>query len=286
MKAKPAQITVDWSRAKGLLADLKSHVRRSLAAQVLIGKELACLKKKLGFTRGGDRYGSNGPNPQCVGLVGKPGTWEELCKSELGISDQTATRWIRCFESATERAKARRNKARRENNADELITWELACRLLTIPADELDGKELEQLAECVGRIVDHDSQADLLDELGISKRPAGPPIGPKAKPDKDVSREERWAGYSVTAFCADIDEIRKTIRDIRNADELRVGIHKMPLTHPDQDKLTLYKMKGMLEDLFQGEVAGMLKFVEDEIKSRSAGKPPKSIRKPRAARKP
>lgn len=278
---KPQQITVDWTRAKGLLADLKSHVRRSLSAQVLIGKELASLKKRLGFTRGGDRRGSN---PQCVGLIGKPGTWEELCKSELGISDQTATRWIACFESATERAKARRNKARRENNADELITWELACRLLTIPAEELDGKELVQLAECVGRLVDHDSQANLLEELGISKRPAGPPIGPKAKPErKDTS--DPWMDISVKGICAHFEELAKSLRDIRTADELRVGIHKLPLTAEEPDKLSLYKIKAVLEGVLEGEVGGLLKFVEDEIKARSTGEPPKRARKTKISRR-
>ncbi len=280
MKAQPQQTAVDWSRAKGLLADLKSHVRRSLAAQVLIGKELASLKKKLGFTHGGARRGSSRQ-------IGDLKSWSELTSAELGIPDRTADRWIQCFESATARAKARRNKARRENNADELITWELACRLLTIPADELDGKELEQLAECVGRIVDHDSQADLLDELGIAKRPSDlqPGKGGDTRKGDKMTDEVGWLGYSAKAIHDQFNGICEMMQDIRKADYLKSSLHELPLSNPDPEKLTLYKFKGILEDVLHGEVAGLLKFVEEEIASKSQGPPVKARRKSRKARK-
>ncbi|RYG95365.1 MAG: hypothetical protein EON58_14310, partial [Alphaproteobacteria bacterium] len=98
---KSQKPNTDWTRAKGLLAELKSATRRSLSAQVLLGKELRFLKKKMGFQRGdADRFSSK--PAQCgfgdfqrVTENETPKTWEKWCQAELGISDDTADRYLR-----------------------------------------------------------------------------------------------------------------------------------------------------------------------------------------------
>ncbi len=277
MKPKIDPSTVNWTRAKALHSDLKSHARRSLAGQILLGKELVSLKKKLGFTRGGDRYGSNGPNGHCVRLVGNAATWEELCISELGVSDRTVRRWIQCFQTALERS--RRNlKSAKGGEARKL--WNDACRLLEIPADELTGSELEELSLIVEQVAADETQASLLADLGKEKSNQVPknPTGKTGDPDKS------WMTMSVETFHSEVIDLTKMLRDIRNADNLRAGIHSLALKSDVPEELTLYKLKGLLEDLFESEVAGMLKFVEEEIVAKSTGRPPKRIRKSKARR--
>lgn len=278
MKSNSQQTAVDWSRAKTLHSDLKSHARLSLAGQILLGKELVSLKKKLGFTRGGDRHGTNGPNGHCVRLIGNASTWEELCISELGVSDRTVRRWVQCFQTALERSK-RNLKSAKDAEARKL--WNAACRLLEIPAEELTGDELEELGRIVEHVAADETQASLLADLGKEKTHQVPtnPMGKTGSPGRTM------AIMTAESLYHQFEELTRAFDDKKQAVELMSGIADLPLADPDPEKLTLFKFKGMLEDILHGKVVGKLvKMVDDAIESQShaTGKAPKSPRRSKA----
>lgn len=139
--------TPDWSRARDLLADLKSHVRRTLATKVLLGKTLVEIQKKLGFTHGSQVRFS--PSAQIAHLGESARTWGDWCDEKLGISHQTAGRYIRCFEAVCRRAKDRPD----------------ILRLLETPTEKLDSDEISALAARAGFLVCNETETSLLAEL-------------------------------------------------------------------------------------------------------------------------
>lgn len=261
---KSTDQTSEWSRARGLLADLKSATRRSLSAQILLGKDLASLKRKLGFTPGGDRKGSS---RQIGDLIR---TWPEWCAKELeGTSDRTADRWIQCFEAALKRAKARKSK---EPNA---------CRLLEIPAAELTGDELEQLETCVDRLVDQDTQAGLLEELRIvkpSNKLTGGDTSASAKPARQMTLEE-WAKETFQRIPREFDELERDIFRIKDAPEYRLLLQELPIDSPEDGAASLMGIKECLERVLGGGLAKILKDVESAIDAKMHGTPPKRSRR-------
>lgn len=223
---------LDWSRVKGLLDELKFSVRRGLAAQVLMGKELSSLKRKLGFTHGGNRW-KDGQ----ISAASK--TWDQWCQDELGKSYKTADRWISCFHAAIERAK-RHKKTEPE-----------ALRLLSIPADELDGNELEALAACVDRLVDNDTQAGLLEELGIVK-PSGLRDGGASAPRTHGELTlEVISGFFLNGFDATAKMLKTAGRFMSDCD-FDAYLHQLPLVGTETEAgqvVGLLGLKTALEDL-------------------------------------
>ncbi len=250
-----------WSRAKGLLKDLNSAARNSVAAQILLGKELDHIRKKLGFTHGGDRKGSS---PQRAVLIGSPRTWKEWCQEELGISDDTANRYVACFGYALDRAKAQKSKDPE------------AFRLLATHAAVLTGDELELLAVHVGCLVKPDradesplTQSQILEELGIKK-----PSRALTGGDTSASQKPRpvtSADLAVVLFPAitrGLDAVRKTISNVRYCSDYRMILEELDLDSPEDEKPSLMGIKNSLEEVLKGDLPQILKDIEDAIKLR------------------
>ena len=253
----------EWTRARGLLAALKSAARSSLSAQILLGKELFALKKKLGFTHGGSRKASIPPRGDLIR------TWPDWCKHELEIPDRSCDRYIACFEAALRRAKARKSKEPE------------ACRLLEIPAAELTGDELEQLAACIDRLVDNETQAGLLEELGIVKpghKLTGGDTSPFKKPAADWTAQE-WATERFQHIPREFDKLEREIFRVKGAPDYRLLLLELPIDSPEDGKASLMGIKECLERVLSGGVAKILADVEATIEAKMQGTPPKRTRK-------
>jgi hypothetical protein len=266
MKPQSQQTAVDWTRAKGLLADLKSAALRSLAAQVLLGKELEFLKKSLGFAGSGRRPKEK---PQ-VAVFNDPTTWQAWCKAELDISDDTANRWIKCFESALERAKRTNNKKARPE----------AVRLLQMPAAEMDGSEIQALAACVDRLVDRTTQQDLLRELGILKD-----TGLKGGDTSAFQQEYKPSPFDVMAnalfsdIARKLDGVKKEILSTRHHTDYRLLLQELPLESPGPLSPSLQGIKRALEEVIQGDLAKIISDIDEAINRKMHGPAPKGARK-------
>lgn len=250
----------DWTRAKGLLSELQSAVRRSLSAQVLLGKELAAIKKRLGFQGSGRREKENGHDVAFL-------SWDQWCQKELEICSRTANRWIQCFEVALKRAKVRKRKEPQ------------AARLLEIPADELTGDELEQLAQMVQGLVAGDTQAGLLEELGIVKRPHVLKGGDTSQFRKDP--QAIFDQMMIDAFSEitrGLGQLEKRIFQERNRAEFQAMLDFIPLASEEENAPCLYAIRDSLTAVFDGELPKMIEAVNQTIKEKEN---PGTVAKPR-----
>ncbi len=260
---KTPEKSPDWSRARGLLADLKTAVRSSLSAQILLGKELFRLKRQLGFTHGGDRKKSIPPRGDLIR------TWPDWCQLEMKIPDRSCDRYIACFEAALKRAKARKSKEPE------------ACRLLEIPAAELTGDEVNLLAACIDRLVDGDTQAGLLEELGIvkpSKKLEGGDTSAFQQPPRQLTLGE-WATETFRKIPEEFDELERSIFRVKDAPNYQLLLQELPIDSPDDGAASLMGIKECLERVLGGGLAKILADVNAAIEAKMHGTPPKRSRK-------
>lgn len=267
----------EWSRARGLLADLNKAARIGVSAQILLGKELSVFKRKLGFTHGSKERFSSQVDTCPLGSFQRvteketPKTWEQWCQAELGISYKTADRYIACFEYALGRAKAHKAKVPE------------AFRLLVTPAAELTGDELERLAEHVSRLVMSEgldgqplTQRQILEELGIVK-PA-PRVGGDTsafkKPGRQMTLGE-WATHIFEKIPREFDELERGIFRIKDAPDYRLLLQELPLDSPEDGAISLMGIKECLERVLSGGVGKILTDVESAIEGRMLGDLPK-----------
>ncbi len=240
----------DWTRAKGLLAELKSAVRRSLSAQVLLGKELSSIKKRLGFIQGRHIITRQ--------IGGSSKTWDQWCQDELKIPARTADRWIQCFAAALKKAKARKAKEPK------------ACRLLEIPADELTGDELAALAEVIQGLVDGDTQAGLLEELRIVK-PANPTSGgdtSNKSGNGDQVAFEQMVFDLFSEITSGFGQLEKKIFRGRSRAEFQAMLEWIPLASDDKNSPCLYAIRDSLRGVLDGELPKMIEAVESTIREK------------------
>ena len=144
-----------WDRARKFMGEVKSAFMRSIDAQILLGGELKRLKSELGYDkRGGDRKS----NRQLAGLIEPRRTWEQWCQAELGLSERTAYRFIKCFELIQRRA-------------DALGEDSPACRLLATPAKEMTESEYKKASEFLHHLIRQHSQEELLQDFRMLRQP-------------------------------------------------------------------------------------------------------------------
>jgi hypothetical protein len=217
---------VDWSRAMALLADLKTAVRRSLAAKVLLGKELEANQKKLGFTRGDARRFS--PKPQ-IAVLGETGpTWGDWCKAELGISDDTAGRYIKCFLAV---------KAKAKDHAETL-------RLLETPSEKLRSDELAALAARAGQLVCFETESSLIKELQELRDQTRGKKPSKDDQEKEERRKDQTAADLI--FGGIQDSFKKFKTDVRAAFKTSIGEalrKRLPVRPKEGEPLSLVKIR-------------------------------------------
>ena len=201
----PPLVADPWDRPRKILDGIKLCVRMSLAGQVLLGHELSVLKKDMGFVRGNNQHGRIGQNVQ------SSKTWAELIEENLKISYKTADRMIECFEAAKARLKKLGHLKNIPSGSKKL---EL---LFTARPDSMTGDDRDALAKCVDKLVDGDTQKDLLQELKITKFNV-PLKGGDTSMHRKPNGEEHNLGQLTFAFFSPLAD---SLRDI--------------CTHPDRD---------------------------------------------------
>jgi hypothetical protein len=245
-----------WERARNLLAGMRSHSRRRLAAQILLGKEIFEIKLKAGICgAGGDRRSKVQVGP----LKTEEQTWDTLCRKELGISRQTANRYIVRYEKAAEFAK----------------TLPEAGNILLADFGNLTGTEVETLAAFVEKLVDKMTAA----ELEVEPDEA----------DEDETESDSGAGdfqetleQEALIFFASIprkiDAIRKALGPFRDHGKYHLYLHKLPLDDGRDGKPSLNGIKKGLEAILNDGLGAVLDDLREAIKAKSTGTPQKPSR--------
>lgn len=142
-----------FDRARKMWAECQAAFWKTMEGMVMLGGELQYLKKSLGFEGSGS---SKKQNPHRVGFAVFLRTWGEWCNTELQLSDETCSRYIKCFQAVQARGKR-------------LMDDSAAIRLLGTPAAELAEKDRDMLRTIVSTLINGDSQRALLQELRINQ---------------------------------------------------------------------------------------------------------------------
>lgn len=169
-----------WSRAERWLTAIKQLEVSRLAAQVMAGFELIHLHEHYRIKPGKRTDLMNLPH-----RVG--GSWEELVKERLSISDQTAWRWM-------EMAKAARPRLKKLGGENVGALIEL---MLTNPA-AVPAEQIEEVQAAVSKLTDGRSQVEFMAELGLVKAPQGSAakggrLEPKHAPVAELNPAEQEA---------------------------------------------------------------------------------------------
>lgn len=154
----PAVIEIDpavpvldpWAKAKRYVESATLFQRASLAAQIMAGVELAELRKTFPETRGRPAKG-NKPHDAVI-------SWAEAVDQKLGVSPDTAARWVEMAHAAKKR----------------LSSGDLTLgAILEKHPGTLTSAEQELLKTAVHKISDGRTQLEFLLECGVTKAPQG-----------------------------------------------------------------------------------------------------------------
>lgn len=202
-KIKSTTKLPNWDDARQLLDQFKGHALMTVTAKVCLGLTLQQIKEKEGYKHGGAR-------PATDKL-----TWPELLKAELGISDDTARR----FMLAADAVKA---KIAKIGGGDKLIG------ILGQPVQSLSKANAKALQDAIRTATDGESMTSLLQEFKLIKCPPPAPdhsAGGSAARTKPSELQLAWdfAGGSV------ITELSK----LRHGAQFQAALHTLPLTASD-----------------------------------------------------
>ncbi|WP_075090628.1 hypothetical protein [Verrucomicrobium spinosum] len=199
-----------FTYARKLQTNVRLHLIAASGFMVLMGLELKRLKKALGETRG--RKTQDG-----LGI-----SWEATVKANLGISDETATKYIAMADGVKTRV---------------AILQELEAKLLAAPLSDLSDQEQEQVFAAVKDSTDGKTAKELMQEYGIARKDAGANLdkdrnkgGNSTKPVETPEQQAQgWFG-SVT----------ETMIGLRAADATKwhTLIYSLPLTREEGKELT------------------------------------------------
>jgi hypothetical protein len=244
----------DWSRARSIMDGIKTAMRLSLAGQVLMGHELLTLKSALGFTGSGRRKESR----QIVAFPSMNQTWEDWCKSELGIADRTADRMIETYEAAKSRiAKLGGDK-------------HLALLLETPPA-KLTEEDHNVLGTMVDRLVWGETQSSLLEEFRIVKRAVNLEGGDTSAHRKKVdpnTAAQQLAFIFFSPIPATLAKLDKTLGNLRCNSDYQGFLHALPLTSSTPEQVSLSSLEALLQHALEGDLPKAL----DDIKAAKAAR--------------
>ena len=229
-KSGDVSIADPWDRPRQILEGIKLAVRLSLAGQVLLGMELASLKKDMGFAGKGRNVGPDGKFFHPVK------TWPQLIEENLKISYKTANNFIDCFEAAKARIK----------KLGALKTLPSGSKKLELlfgsrPASMTDA-DRATLAKAVDKLVDGDSQTDLLKELKIIKFHV-PLTGGDTSQHKKVTEEQLMHQLAFNFF----SPIAQGLQRLRMDNDREAFLHALDLHSGDEDAITLTTLERDLE---------------------------------------
>ncbi len=222
-----------WDRPRQLLEGISLAVRISIAGQVLLGHELATLKKDMGFTHGSQKRFS--PSGKVFHLEQ---TWPDLVKEKLGISYKTANNFIDCFEAAKVRLKKLGHLGTLPDGTKKL---EL---LFTARPSGLSDDDRATLAKAVDKLVDGDTQRELLQDLKIIKAHVPLTGGDTSAHKKDKLTDQEMMGQLAFKFFRPIAD---TLHSMRTNPDREAFLHTIPITSSEADEISLTTLEIDLE---------------------------------------
>lgn len=220
-----------WQPARDYYSAAQRFLKASVACQVMLGFELVNLKKNLGYIQGGKRKKQKAHDALFA-------SFEEHVKAEIGISKDTARRFINMSEAVK-----RRLKSCYKN-----------LPLLEKPITEYTDDELKILDKAVELATDGETQKSLLIEWKIAKKPQGSACegGDTTSDDDDEEDEEpTMQQLAFALFASPLQDLC----NLRTHGDYEKALSALPLNSDDPDEPSLIAMKqnteGLLNDINQ-----------------------------------
>ena len=161
-----------WEGIRQTIASVRAAGRAYLFGQAWLGWQLATLKKQHGAIGSGRRKESR--------QIGDFKSWKEIVLAETGLSDRTADRFIQLFEATL--AKLKRNKKRKSIDSNALVLFQSENPLALPP------EQREALQDVIASLCDGETQASLMQELGVvAKAKEMPKGGQRGKKDEPAT---------------------------------------------------------------------------------------------------
>lgn len=217
--------------ARQLQRQIKMHLVAGSGLMVLLGIELKRLKKNLGETRGRK-------NPSASGI-----SWGDLVKRELGITDDTATKYMLMAEGSKKRIP---------------IIQELEEKLLTAPLASLTEKEQREITEAVQNLTDGKTAKEVMQELGIARQDAGANLDKDRNKGGNSTRSIETPEQQAQGWFGSVAE---TMIGLRSSDQTKFHtlVYSLPLSRDPEQELTGHVS---IEDL-EEELTHWLTVVQD-----------------------
>jgi hypothetical protein len=197
----PAEVTKDqpkdpaWDQVREVSEQLRTVGRLFLRGQVKLGMLLAALKKECGIRAGQPK--KNLPES------GEYLSWADRVKQETGYSRQSCDEFIRLYESC-------KNKLRTSKTLDlpapvkkDAIALFRAENPLTLTDDQWTLVD-----QVIGSLTTGETQASLMQELGIISKPKPMPKGGGGKKDDDDMTAGQLAFHFFEAMAAPLINAR------------------------------------------------------------------------------
>lgn len=186
----PTEVTIptvapDWATVRQTVSQVRHLGRVYLYGQVWLGWQLSVLKAD--FSHGGSRRSSR--------QIGDLKSWKQTVLDETGLPDRTADRLIGLYEAT--KAKLKRVKGPIVTRGT-LIVFEQE-NPLTVSEDERSD-----LMDIIASLCEGETQASLMQELGITPKPKAMPKG--KTPDGDQKTDEATAGQLAFHFFGSMAE--------------------------------------------------------------------------------
>lgn len=228
-----------WAKARRFVEAAQLFQRASLAAQIMAGFELTALHKEWGVQRGGDRRSK----PHDAALLP---TWAEAVKEHLGISPDTAARWMEM---------ARVAKPRLSKGDLDL------GRILEKNPGALTPAEQELLKKAVHQISDGRTQMEFMLECCGERKPSAPkPASPK--PDSAPGKPRPVTTEDLAALDADVVWWAEQLPELHTHLSIRATWTKLAILPEASPRANLSDLRDLL--------AASLEAIEAHLKNHSA----------------
>lgn len=213
----------DWDAVRETVAQITFAGRMFVRGQVKLGMLLSGLKKAHGVKEG--RPAKNSPDS------GKLIPWAQIVKDETGFSRQSGDEFIRLFEATKVKLKKAATLDLPEDLAKDAIVL-----FQTENALALTDAQWTQVDDLIGTLTSGETQASLLQQLGVVARPAKMPVktGTKDKP------EEPTAGQLAFHF---FDGVAAPLINARTNPDYKLYLLALPLHSSAENPLSLATLK-------------------------------------------
>lgn len=229
-----------WDQVRETSEHLRACGRLFLRGQVKLGLMLAALKKEHGIHRGGDQK-SNGGIRQSI-------PWEEIVRQETGYSRRQCDEFIRLAEACKLKLKTAKKldlPAPAKKNAIVLFQQENALSL----TDE-QWKDVDLV---IGSLTTGETQASLMQELGLVPKPKAMPSGKKEDPAPALDQE---AGQLAFHF---FDAVAAPLINARTNPDYKKLLYALPVDSSDEHPLSLSTIeaeaRALLADVMEAKSA-------------------------------